>query len=212
SEIDGSAVRIVSQVRVGAFGRRFLPIALGAVLFLTALGFGGVRLWVSASFELALWSLALAWLLSSRPLGRSKVPTAVLIAASALLAYLGLQILPLPPAVLARLSPAAATTPQVSEEAPVAEPAPQGPVHEVAAAAAIERIRNLATERGEYFRTWRPIALYPFAATTDVLRYLAYMTAFYVAATLPAPALIVRGSVLSGCAVAALAIAEFSAW
>jgi tetratricopeptide (TPR) repeat protein len=203
-------VTIVSEIRVGAFGRRFLPIALGVVLFLTALGFGGVRLWASASFELALWSLALASLLSSG--GGSKVPRSVLIAASVLLAYLGLQIIPLPPAVHARLSPAAATTRQVSEEALVAEPSPQDPADEVASSPAIERIRDLATERGGYFRAWRPIALYPFGAATDVLRYLAYLTAFYLAATLPAPALIVRGSVISGCAVAALAIAQFSAW
>ncbi|MGH7858488.1 MAG: O-antigen ligase family protein, partial [Candidatus Binatia bacterium] len=76
-----------------------------------------------------------------------------------------------------------------------------------------ERIRELAAPREGWFpASWRAAALYPFEARSDLLRYLAYGLVMWLAATVPAPGLLLRGAVVAVIAVAALALVQFATW
>ncbi|MGH7897091.1 MAG: hypothetical protein ACREQQ_04015, partial [Candidatus Binatia bacterium] len=72
-----------------------------------------------------------------------------------------------------------------------------------------QRIREIAAAGGSWFPPgWRPIALYPFAARTDLLLYLGCGVALWLAATLPRPDGLLRMAVASTSAIALLAIVE----
>lgn len=192
-------------------------LGLVAVLLLAPLAFGAVHRWAIALVEIAIWALAYAWFVGG--LSR-KIPRKVAWGSAALCLYLALQTVPLPPGLLSALSPATAGIYARSVDSlSLTEPAPSairsaGKVEDGRVSVSErERLGEIAANDPAWFpRAWRSLALYPFEARSDLLRYLAYAVVIWLAATLPAPALLLRAAVAAGFAIACLAVVGYASW
>lgn len=177
-----------------------LALAIAGVVFGAALAFGAVHNWASALVEIALWLLLVASGVLRR--GLETAPRLLRIATVLLFAYLAAQFLPLPRAVVAILSPAAEEIYRHTVD-PLS-----GWVRDGVAmtAPAVE-----AAEAGAPAE-WRSLALYPFAAKRDWLRYLSYAVVITLAALCRRPALCLRALVGVGAAVAFVAMLQAVSW
>ncbi len=76
---------------------------------------------------------------------------------------------------------------------------------DLASPATAELHRRTAVETGS-------VSLYPFATRADLLRYLAYGLALWLAATLSVPIFLLRSAVVTGIAVALIALVQLLTW
>ena len=191
--------------------------ALAAVVLFSALAFGAVHAWASAIAELGLWACWVGWKVGgdARPLPRGLAAAAI-----ALWLYLGLQLLPLPPGWLAALSPTAAalraqaletlssTAGTLPEIGPVA-----GVEDRAAPVATRVKVRSMAEAEARWIPIgWAPLSLYPYATRGDLLVYLAVGVAFWMAATIGDPQLLLRCVATIGASLALLALVELATW
>ncbi|MGH7804168.1 MAG: O-antigen ligase family protein, partial [Candidatus Binatia bacterium] len=202
---------------------RALAIALSGVLVFAAFALGAAHAGTAAATEIGVWLVAGAWFVLRRAdpsaTDRGRLPRGLIAAGAALLLYLCLQLVPLPAGVLAAVSPAAADLHRRTADSlpvPAERLAPIAPVGDAnRQAISVEdrdRIRSLARAGDPGANHWRPIALYPFAAYGDCLRYLAYGLVFWIAASISAPRVLLGGVATAGIAVAAIGIIQRATW
>ncbi|MGH7804306.1 MAG: hypothetical protein ACREQJ_08150, partial [Candidatus Binatia bacterium] len=146
--------------------------------------------------EIAVWGLAAAafW-----PAGKPSemrprtqtTPRMVVACAAGLIAYLLLQSLPLPPALLESLSPRTADFHR----------------HTVDVVAAATRPANELLPAD-----WQALALHPVAARAEVLRFVAYLLVMLVASRLHRPRRFLAGTTALGIFVALFALVQAATW
>ena len=201
---------------------RALAIALSTVVVFAAFALGSAHAGTAAVAEIGVWLVAGAWfVLRQSDAGareRGRLPPALIASAALLLLYLGVQLVPMPPTLLGAVSPSTADLYRRTIDSLPPPPDRAKPIAAVGAAdhQAIsvedrERIRDLAQATQEPNR-WRPIALYPFAAQSEWLRYLAYGLALWIAASISAPRVLLAGVVTAGIAVAVVGLVQRATW
>jgi O-antigen ligase len=194
-----------------------LALVVAAVLAAAALLFGAVHTWAAASIEISLFFLTAAALATGV---RSTTPPEVRLAAAALLAWLSISLLPLPPRLLAALSPAVAerhrlVASAVGSALDGGEIRPVGGIEdEWVPPSERERLRELAASarRSLWPAGWRPAAVDPFAARGRLRHLLAAAAVFWLAAGVPAPRRLLVGLVTSAALLAGLGLVQFFTW
>ncbi|MGH7859604.1 MAG: O-antigen ligase family protein, partial [Candidatus Binatia bacterium] len=197
--------------------------AVGGILLFATFAFGGRYGWAIGPIEAAVAVVAAYWIVrGSRFVGgaTSGVPRAVRTSAALLLLYVFVQTVPLPPGMVAVLSPAThaihrnAVAAIESLPDARAEITPLGsPEHQTVSVEQRRRIGRYAERmRGRSSSDWRPIALYPYAARIDLLRYVAYGLFLWLAASLPRPRTLLYALFTVGSLAAALALVQYATW
>jgi hypothetical protein len=159
-------------------------VGLAASVLFAPLAFGAVHYWAYTTLEAILWATAIVWCLrawlpggtpSALPAAPARFPLSAC-AAATLAVWLSLTLLPLPPAVIEALSPAAY---DLLRAALPGWPVTAGYATVSGSAA------GAAGAQGLFPLSWRPLALAPFFARAALLRLLAYAIAFFVVAYYP---------------------------
>ena len=199
---------------------RLTVTGLGAVLVISPLLFGSVHGWAAGMVEVAVFALGLGWFLARGAEGAGSARAFAGVGA-ALVAVLALHAVPLPPGVVSALSPGAAEVYRRTVDARGEEEGARREIREAGAweeervpVAARERIAEVAARpaRGWAPEGWRTLALNPVDARGDLLRYLACGVVLWMAATVPAPFVLLRAVVASGAIVSLVAIVQALTW
>lgn len=196
---------------------RWMAIILAGLLLAVALAIGGVHAPSSAAMEMCLWVVAALWFAAN---GRGRLPGSLVASAGALYIYLFLQQVPLPPLLVETLSPGTAEVARHTLGAVGAGSGSYSPIESVSEAEDAKvsvsmrtRIRALAEPHPSVLpEGWRSLAINRSAAREDLLRYLAYGVGLWLAATTPAPFLLLRLAVYVGFSIATLGLVEFLTW
>lgn len=167
-----------------------------------------------------MWVLGLGWFVGRADTVESGVPRVFIWAAAALCLYLAFQMTPLPRGAISVLSPATADLYEKTLDTLAETPASREQIRSVgqvedekATVAERRKIRELAGGRESWFpEGWRTMTIYPFSTKADLLLYLSYGVALWLAATLPTPAFLLKSAATAGIAVGALALIQFATW
>lgn len=193
---------------------------LAVVLFLAPFAIGAAHGWTSAALEICVWVLGLGWFVGRADAVESGVPRGFIWVAAALCLHLAFQMTPLPRGAISVLSPATADLYRQTVDTLAEIPASGGEIRSVgqvedekAAVAERGKIREFAGGREGWFpEAWRTLTIYPFATKADLLLYLSYGIALWLAATLPMPRFLLKSAATAAIAVAALALIQFATW
>lgn len=193
------------SARRGSFA---VESALAAVLLCAAIAFGAVHGWALGLLEIALAALAAGVACSRRA---RRLPPGILWSGLLLYAYLAAQMVPLPRGLIATLSPGTDSFRQQTADRLLE--LPPSPVAADEPSERARQIDELSRDRGGWFpESWVPLSLYPFATRTDLLEYLALGAAFWIAATVRSPRVLLGLAFAVGTLVATFGLVEFATW